>query len=356
MDFHNLDDNKKKVMLMATFPKLGKCIKTTSGMCGDIFIFDQGECVIPRYVCAKIPKPKKNNDNNEVNKRFVNELEYQLKWSEHMFVHWAFDFKEILGVPVALFRYWDGDLDSEMSKGGLSEIHKLSIMTYICSGLSHCYTNGLICHQDLKPANIFIRDVCKQFSGLPKLDIYKIPLVADFGLANAFSDSSEYAGSRPYMAPEQWNETALSSQTDVFALGVIFYEFMSDGRHPVGIKLRDFWPKPLEGNSKKWTASRHWKKWSTQDIEKLKDEKTDLIDAQVIDLIKSMLSQQPEDRPSIDEVMNSILYLIREKSKDSYQQIEFLINYFNGEISGQDLNTRWPYLFNQWKVFSEKFG
>ena len=296
------------------------------------------------------------NDTIEINKRFVNELGYQLKWSEHFFVHWAFDFKEILGTPLALFRYWDGDLDFVIDAGELEELHKLSIMSYICSGLSHCYNNGLICHQDLKPANIFIRDITKQYRDLPNLSIYKLPLIADFGLANASCDSGVYAGTRPYMAPEQWTETPLSSKTDVFALGVILYELMSGGLHPVGIKLRDFWPEPLKGNSTKWTGSKSWKKWSTKDNEKIKDTNFALIDSEVIELIKLMLSQDPDDRPSINEVLDSLLQIIQSKCEKSYVNIEFIIKSYNDEINGEELSTKWPYLLGQWEIFSKKFG
>ncbi|GEK15936.1 protein kinase domain-containing protein [Aliivibrio fischeri] len=356
MNFHHLDDVNKKAILERTFPKLGKCIKQTAGMCGDIYVFDQGEYVVPRFVCAKIPKPLSSSEPTEINKRFVKELGYQVKWSEHIFVHWAFDFNEILGTPLALFRYWDGDLDSAMIIGELDELHKLSIMSYVCSGLSHCYNNGLICHQDLKPANIFIRDAAKQCRDLPDLNIYKLPLVADFGLANAFYDSAVYAGTRPYMAPEQWNEKPLSSKTDVFALGVILYELMSGGLHPVGIKLRDFWPVPLAGESKKWTGSKPWKKWSTKETDKIKNINSTLVDSEVIDLIKLMLNQEPDDRPSINEVLDSLLEIIKLKCEKSYVQIEFLINHYNEEVSGEALSSRWPHLFVQWEKFSGKFG
>ena len=356
MDFHDLDEEKKKATLELSFSELGRCIKTTSGMCGDIYVFDQGECVVPRYVCAKIPKPVSATDATEINKRFVNELRHQLKWSEHTFVHWAFDFKEILNTPLALFRYWDGDLDSAIDSGELDEMHKLSIMSYICSGLSHCYNNGLICHQDLKPANIFIRDMANQYSELPSLRIYKLPLVADFGLANASFDSGVYAGTRPYMAPEQWEKSPLSSKTDVFALGVILYELMSDGFHPVGIKLRDFWPTPLEGNSNKWTGSRPWKKWSVRDNEKINGANSRLKDSGVINLVNKMLSQNPEDRPSINEVLVTLLQIIRSKCEKCYVQVEFLIKYFNSEVSGEQLNIRWPDLLRRWELFSNEFG
>ncbi|WP_193067830.1 protein kinase domain-containing protein, partial [Halomonas sp. 3D7M] len=263
IDFHALDEHQKKLMLEIALGNKGKCVSVSEGMCGEIYVFDQGGNVSPRYVCAKIPKPLTNISVEETNNRFVNELKNQLSYNQQRFVHWAFDFSEVLGTPLALFRYWGSDLEKVIRKPELSsKVEKLSILVYVCSGLSHCYKRGLVAHQDLKPANIFLKNVKSDFCDLPDLDIYSLALIADFGLANASLDSSVFGGSRPYMAPEQWDEFELSPKTDVFALGVILYELMSGGFHPVGIKLSDYWPMPLKNNSKKWTKADAWRKWA----------------------------------------------------------------------------------------------
>ncbi len=225
MAFYALDEHQKKLMLEVALGNKGKSVSVFAGMCGEIYVFDQGENTFPRYVCAKTPKHLQHVPIEEINSRFVNELKNQLSYNHQMFVHWAFDFTEVLGSPVALFRYWGGDLEKVIRNSELSSVtEKLSIMVYVCSGLIHCYKNGLVAHQDLKPANIFLRDVKSEFRDLPDLDIYKLALIADFGLANAFLNSSVFGGSRPYMAPEQWSESELSPKTDVFALGVILHE------------------------------------------------------------------------------------------------------------------------------------
>ncbi|EMK3415664.1 protein kinase [Vibrio parahaemolyticus] len=356
MNFYELEPSNQKVILECNLSKLGKIVRVTSGKCGSIYIFDQGEYTTPRYVCAKIPKLLNNDENaTETNRRFVNELKNQLKWSEHFFVHCAFDFKNVLNAPVALFRYWDGDLSTLIGLEDISEIQKLSIMVYICSGLLHCYRNGLIAHQDLKPENIFIRDVSQQFVGLPNLDIYKIALIGDFGLANAAEDSGVYDGTRPYMAPEQWGRSPLSSKADVFALGVIFYELMSGGHHPVGIKLKEHWPVPSNGNSKKWLNSRPWRNWATSSEPKLIDQSIQN-NAEFLRLIESMLDKEPKLRPDLEHVMSTLLTLINHKSNDSYDQVSFLVNYFNTNLSDKPLSERSPYLFNQWTSFSNDFG
>lgn len=354
IDFHTLDDAQKKFMLEVALGNKGTCVSVSEGMCGEIYVFDQGENVSPRYVCAKIPKPLTNVSIQETNKRFVNELKNQLSYNHQMFVHWAFDFTEVIGNPVALFRYWGGDLERAIRKSEISSVtEKLSIMVYVCSGLSHCYERGLIAHQDLKPANIFLREVKSEFCGLPDLDIYNLALIADFGLANAFRDSSVFGGSRPYMAPEQWSESELSPKTDVFALGVIIYELMSGGFHPVGIKLNDYWPRPVEGNSKKWTKADAWKKWAT--TASITFEGIPPIEPEVQSLIHDMLSVDAANRPSIEEVKISLLDIIKRKSQESFVQLEFLVNHFEQMASTEPLKDRWPSLWERWRQFQTKF-
>lgn len=81
-----------------------------------------------------------------------------------------------------------------------------------------------IVHRDLKPANVFLVDG----------DIEQ-PLIMDFGLALLDADGIEasFAGTPKYMAPEQFGGVA-TAQSDIFALGVIAYELLSGGAHPLG--------------------------------------------------------------------------------------------------------------------------
>jgi serine/threonine protein kinase/predicted ATPase len=101
----------------------------------------------------------------------------------------------------------------------------------IAEALRVAHDAGIV-HRDIKPENIMIRD-----DGYVK--------VLDFGLArlvtNALTNAAEASetltdpgvlmGTIRYMAPEQTRSEAATGATDIFALGVIFYELAS-GRHP----------------------------------------------------------------------------------------------------------------------------
>lgn len=81
-----------------------------------------------------------------------------------------------------------------------------------------------IVHRDLKPANIFLED-----------GSIERPLIMDFGLSLLDESQTEgsTAGTPRYMAPEQ-HEGVATARSDIFALGVIAYELLTGGVHPIG--------------------------------------------------------------------------------------------------------------------------
>lgn len=352
-DFHALSVEYKKIILESRLGNRGTCVSVKSGMCGEIFVFDRGINTIPRFSCVKVPKLLNGITYEEVSNRFVRELELQLSFYHSTFVNWAFDFDTILNVPSASFRYWDGDLESFIREGQHSNIKKFSLILYLTAGLEHCYKRGLVAHQDLKPANILIKNNHKNFKDLPDLDIYHFAMLADFGLSNAFIDYRVFEGSRPYMAPEQWKKEELSQATDVFALGVILYELMTNGYHPTGILLSDFWPEPKDGNTKKWTRKEPWEKWINNGAQITSCPAQ--IDPEIIVFIKRMLSIPTSDRPKIEEVKLFLLGQINREDQKSFEQIEFLINYFEKETSDLSISESWPYLSKKWDILKSKF-
>jgi len=96
----------------------------------------------------------------------------------------------------------------------------LEIIYKCARALDYAAREGVI-HRDIKPANILLAG---------DADIK----VSDFGAAlNAASDSTQITGvgSPAYMSPEQVREQELTYQTDIFSLGVVFYQLLT-GRLP----------------------------------------------------------------------------------------------------------------------------
>jgi tetratricopeptide (TPR) repeat protein len=119
------------------------------------------------------------------------------------------------------------DLRAEFRKAPLTEERAIDIFGQICATVSLAHENNVI-HRDLKPENIF----------LPELGAVK---VLDFGLARRDDNllDKEHAlpgaGTPEYMSPEQLKlGIPASKATDVWALGVILYEMLTDQRPVAG--------------------------------------------------------------------------------------------------------------------------
>jgi serine/threonine protein kinase len=88
----------------------------------------------------------------------------------------------------------------------------------ICSALNYSHQCGVF-HCDVKPANILIQHDGQAF-------------LTDFGVAMIAEESEKSGGTPPYMAPEQFLGQTITARTDVYALGIVFYEMLSGGKVP----------------------------------------------------------------------------------------------------------------------------
>ena len=103
-------------------------------------------------------------------------------------------------------------------RGALDIKEAIFIMRQIISAVAHAHTNNII-HRDIKPQNILVKD-----DGSIK--------IADFGIAMAMDATQltqvdSVMGSVHYMAPECARGEIASIQSDVYSLGIVFYELLS---------------------------------------------------------------------------------------------------------------------------------
>ncbi len=94
---------------------------------------------------------------------------------------------------------------------------KLSIIAQVADGLNHAHRLGII-HRDIKPGNIHISP-----TGIAK--------ILDFGIAHIPMSDLTRTGSRlgtpVYMSPEQIRGEESDAKSDIFSLGIVFYEFVT---------------------------------------------------------------------------------------------------------------------------------
>lgn len=171
------------------------------------------------------------------------------------------DFGELPdGSPFFVMEFLDGPtLDQEISrKGPLPLYRTVNILTQVCRALHACHAEGLV-HRDLKPENIVLqprqghRDLVLlpgEPTGSPRVrkegqwDFVKI---LDFGVASihrmtATLDEESRAkgivfGSPYYVSPEQARGETGDYRSDLYSLGIIFFEMLTgevpfDGETP----------------------------------------------------------------------------------------------------------------------------
>jgi eukaryotic-like serine/threonine-protein kinase len=324
-----------QTLIEAYLHRHGKISRRSSGMCGSIYFFDQGEHVHPRWIAVKIPRTP-NNDRTERNKRFVREMKIQHDTFQHIFVCWPFDYQMILDTPAALYRAADGDLSDLIPDASLSDESRLSVLIYLCSALKHCRSRGMSSHQDLKPQNVLVRHIPELQRSLPDQKVFIFPQLADFGLANTWEEQGKSQGARPYMAPEQWLQSVALPASDIFALGVIIFETMTRGQHPIGELVRDWWPKPVHGNSRKWLRDDMWIRWAKSGTP---IHAAEMVSEGVYNVVRECLRIEPEDRPELDLVQGWLIDELRTINADAAYQAHFQT--FRADQDAR--NNEWPH-------------
>lgn len=332
----NLTETDIQLLVGGIFTKYGKIDRCGGGMCGSVYFFDQGENVHPRWVAAKVPRAPAY-DRIERNRRFLRELEIQHSTYYHEFVSHPFDYEIVYDTPVALYRAMNDDLSGWIYQEHFSDAGRLATLSYLCAALIHCRSRGVLCHQDLKPQNILMRDYRKDFRGLPEEDVYNVPLLADFGLANMGLEYNRPDGPKPYMAPEQWLDGIAEGASDVFSLGVIIYEVMTRGMHPVGHRVSDWWPEPRPGNSKKWQRDDFWKRWA-KDGSPISP--AVFVHDDLRRIVCDCMSPLPASLPSLQQIQADLLEVLRTVDRKAFEQATFRISYANSKTKSLD---DWPY-------------
>lgn len=104
-----------------------------------------------------------------------------------------------------------------LSRGALLKQEAVSIMKQLVSGVQHAHKQGVI-HRDLKPQNIIVKD-----DGTIKILDFGIALAQD---ALQLTQSDSVMGSVHYLAPELAKGENASVQSDIYALGIVFYELL----------------------------------------------------------------------------------------------------------------------------------
>ncbi|MEP7367705.1 MAG: protein kinase [Acidobacteriota bacterium] len=157
-------------------------------------------------------------------KRFKQELLHAQKIT-HKNVVRIFDIGEDNGTHFITMDYIEGRTlkDVIVEKGKFPPNEATAIIREVCKGLAAAHERGVI-HRDLKPQNIMIEAGANE--GERKI------VVMDFGIARSAESSGAtqtgtLLGTPDYMSPEQARMEEVDARSDIFSLGLIFYELLT---------------------------------------------------------------------------------------------------------------------------------
>jgi serine/threonine-protein kinase len=162
----------------------------------------------------------------EVKERFFKEAELAGKLS-HPSIISIHDVGEDYDLTYMAMELLEGeDLEHFCEKNSLLPLRKvLDIIAETADALDYACTQGVI-HRDIKPGNIMLLK-----NGHIK--------VMDFGIAKAVSSSQTRTGiilgTPNYMSPEQINGMEIDGRSDIFSLGIVFFQLLT-GQLPFGGK------------------------------------------------------------------------------------------------------------------------
>jgi serine/threonine-protein kinase len=173
----------------------------------------------------------------------------------------------------------------------------VSIMLQTAAAVAAAHEAGVI-HRDLKPANIFVTQ---------RSDVPAVVKVLDFGIAKLATETLDddepknltqvgaMIGTPRYMSPEQCNGLTLTPSSDVYSLGVIFYEMLTGS-------------VPFSGSSPLAIALKH-----ASDYPRPPREIVASIPEDLEWLVLRALEKRPEDRPANASEFRTELFEIAER-------------------------------------------
>jgi len=151
--------------------------------------------------------------------RFLNEAKIHARF-QHPNIVLLYDFFEFSGMPCIAMEYVPGrGLDELITENkGLPLPDAVFIFKSIVNAISYIHNNGVL-HRDIKPGNIQIAQ-----DGSIKL--------LDFGIAkdiggNRLTQAGCFIGTMQYLAPEQLSGESGDQRSDIWSLGVLFYEILT---------------------------------------------------------------------------------------------------------------------------------
>lgn len=200
------------------------------GGMGDVYEAERDDGQFRQQVAIKIIR--RGMDTDFVRDRFLRERQI-LASLDHPHIARLFDGGATAdGSPYFVMEFVAGEpVTAYCRRTQLSINEKLKLFRKVCSAVQHAHQK-LIVHRDLKPGNILITTSAEGKGGEPKLLDFGIAklLSPDAGRPHTRTESALRMMTPEYASPEQVRGEPVATTTDVYSLGVVLYELLTERR------------------------------------------------------------------------------------------------------------------------------
>src|SRR5579871_869195 len=206
-------------------------------------VYKANDPLLGRSVAIKMMTTLDYVDNPDLLQRFYREAQSTGNL-HHRNIVTVYELGDHEGSPYLVMEYLEGEtLDAVIqSNRPLSLLDQINFIIEVCDGLGYAHQRSVV-HRDIKPGNIMV------------LKDNSVKIV-DFGIAHignrTVTRTGQLLGSLPYMSPEQISGKQVDARTDIFSLGVVFYQLLTthlpfEGETPAAslLKIMHENPRPL---------------------------------------------------------------------------------------------------------------
>lgn len=193
------------------------------GGMGTVYLGERADAQFDMRVAIKLIKP--GMDSEAVLERFRHERRI-LAGLEHPNIARLLDGgSSDDGLPYFVMEYVDGlPIDEYCRTHRLTVDARLALFQQTCAAVAYAHQH-LVVHRDIKPSNILITA-----DGTPKLLDFGISRLADPGDDALATSFSVHAMTPQYASPEQLRGGRVTTVSDVYALGMLLFELLTDER------------------------------------------------------------------------------------------------------------------------------
>ena len=223
-----------------------------------------------------------------------------------------YDVGEDNGNYYIVMEYIDGKTLKQLIKkrGALTVSECIDIMLQLTDGIDHAHASYII-HRDLKPQNIMIQD-----NGEIK--------ITDFGIAMALNSTqltqtNSVMGSVHYLPPEQASGKGATVKSDVYSMGILFYELLTGSL-------------PFKGENAVEIAFKHIK----NDIPSIREQNSS-IPQSIENIVLKSTAKNPKNRYNSAKEMHDDLLTALNPDRINEPRIGFSYPEHEGELSKDDI-------------------